>query len=131
MDINDVSGNKWWAAMYRRTIYTDPMNDGLGSYPYAGLETPIVPNSNDQVSVAYLRHQDGVNTYKMGAVSPQAAAHMGNPQLAALGAAPGGTAGGISGCTARTGNPSLCTQAFLGRAPSRNIGNFVSLGHLE
>lgn len=128
MQIDDVDPNGWWAAMYRRTIRTDPMNKGLGYYNYAGLETPIVVDSNPEVSTTLLRHQDGVNTYKMGGVSPAAVARMGNPNKAALGAAPGGIEGGISGCTQRTGNPQMCTQAFLG-ASNQGGGKFMSLGH--
>lgn len=123
MQVSDAMSNPWWSAMYTRNLVKDPTNKNYSNFNQPGLTLPIVVESNPQYSVAMNRHQDGLDAYKMGAVSPAAAAQMGRIHPAALpsnvlgavalGPNAGRSVGGISGCASRTGDPTGCASLFL------------------
>lgn len=119
---SDSMENPWWRAMYFRTLHEDPVNRHYGRFNVSGLNQPIAVDANDVYSVALNRHQDGLDAYSMGAVSPMAVPHMGDLRpvpTRLLGASAQGPnnrpQGGISGCAAKTGNPSGCATVFLGQ----------------
>lgn len=132
--VSDSMSNAWWRNMYGRYLQIDPSNKNYSFFNQPGLTQPITCDSNPQYAVAMQRHQDGINTYQLGGVSPQAAALIGQsrPNPAVLGVKAPGSVGmafrpqaGASACSARTGDPSGCMQmafqqsSVVGAAPMR------------
>lgn len=122
MQVSDAMSNPWWAAMYNRDLVQDPTNKSYSHFNVSGLNLPITIESNPQYAVEMNRHTDGLNTYKVGAVSanvvplvgrstPLTPAH-GTVGVTALGAAYRPQAG-IAGCSARTGDPSGCASVYI------------------
>lgn len=125
--ISDSMSNDWWRNMYGRYLQEDPSNKSYSFFNQPGLTQPITCNSNPQYSVTMQRHQDGLNAYQLGGVSPQAASLIANsrPNTMLLGVKAPSSVGmsfrpqaGASACSAATGDPSGCMQmAFQQTSP--------------
>ena len=121
--VSDYMDSPWWRSMYFRNLVVDPTNKHYGLFSQPGLTMPLTVDSTNEYNTAMNRHNDGLNAYSVGAVSQQVAARMGNPHPASpmllgvsapskVGASPRPTYG-ISGCAAKTGDPSGCVSAYL------------------
>lgn len=123
--ISDFLDDEWWSAMYFRNLIRDPVNPHYSNFSQSGLNTPITVESNPQYVAALNRHKDGLDAYRMGAVSQKAVMHMGTPVPLVLGVGPRGEkarpTGGISGCVKNTGNPAGCATMFLGETTSHPV----------
>lgn len=116
---SDFMSNDWWRNMYGRYLQIDPSNKNYSHFNQPGLTQPITCDSNPQYAIAMQRHQDGVNAYQLGGVSPQAAALIGQsrPNTALLGVKAPASVGmsfrpqsGAAACNAATGDPTGCMQ---------------------
>jgi len=123
--ISDFMHNPWWSAMYARNLVKDPVNVHYSNFNQAGLNTPITVLSTPQYVASLNRHKDGLDSYRMGAVSGQAMTKIGDPHPLVMGVGPRGAkarpSGGISGCSAATGNPAGCAAMFLGNTTSQPV----------
>lgn len=123
--ISDFMDDPWWRNMYYRNLIKDPVNPHYSNFNQSGLNTPITVESNQDYVAALNRHKDGLDAYRMGAVSNEAKMKMGSPMPLTMGVGPRGAAsrptGGISGCTASSGNPAGCARVFLGDVSSHPV----------
>jgi hypothetical protein len=120
--VNDSMSNDWWRNMYSRYVQTDPSNKNYSFFNQPGLTQPLTVASNPQYVVDMQRHQDGVNTYQLGGVTPQAAALIGQsrPRTTGLGVKAPASVGqsfrptsGAAACNAASGDPSGCMQMAM------------------
>ncbi len=87
--------------MYNRYNYHDPSNVNYARYPQAGLNQPLVIESNHNVSIQMSRHCNGVCSYDIGNVTPNRYGME------------------INECSDTTGAPYMCTRGYLG--PRANV----------
>ncbi len=138
--ISDYMDSPWWRNMYQRSLIADPVNKNYSIFNQPGLTLPLVVESNPEYSVQMRRNNDGLNAYNVGGVSKFAASRMGNthpssPMVLGVGApgrvgAPVRSSTGISGCSARTGDPSGCATVYLNQplAPMEQGSRYNRLG---
>jgi len=83
--------------MQNRYSLGDPSNRRYGVWDTAGIRTPLVVESSPDYAVQLRGAQDGINAYKVGAVSVEAA----------------GSISRVQRCSGATGHPVLCANTAL------------------
>lgn len=137
--VSDSMSNDWWRNMYTRYLHDDPSIKNYSLFNQPGLTQPITCESNPEYAVIMQRHQDGVNTYKLGGVSPQAAAVIGSTSLNAslLGVKAPSSVGlshrpyhpnSASACNARTGDPSGCMMLAMQQSSAPGPMTYSRMG---
>lgn len=135
--VSDSMSSDWWRNMYSRYVQADPSNKNYSFFNQPGLTQPITCDSNPQYAIAMQRHQDGVNSYQLGGVTPQAAALIGHsrPNTILSGVKAPASVGmsfrpqsGAAACNASSGDPAGCMQMAMQTGTSNAPMRYSRLG---